>query len=141
MIFFQFSRWQVDQARKLQAQSCFTLSHKQKITRSRVPQAKIEHVLGFLLSSVLLQDVAYSINNIKFENGEKQNVSTTILTMRYNHTISYHKKFCLDVGYEPVSDSSCWRILKGINLSQRKAIVGLDDITAAGMNDSQPSPK
>ena len=110
------------------------MPHKQKITRSRVPQEKIEHFLEFLLSSGLLQDVAYGINNIKFENGEKQKVSNAILTMQYNHTISYYKNFCLDIGYEPISDSSCWRILKGINPSQRKALAGLDDITAAGMN-------
>ena len=30
--------------------------------------------------------------------------------------------------------SSCWRILKEINPSQRKALAGLDDITAGGMN-------
>ena len=90
MNFFQCSRWQVDQARKLQAQSCFTVPHKQKITRSRVPQEKIEHFMEFLLSSGLLQDVAYGINNIKFENGERQKVSNAILTMRCNHTISYY---------------------------------------------------
>ena len=61
-------------------------------------------------------------------------VSNAILTMRYNHTISYYKKNCLDIGYEPISDSSCWSILKGIDPSQRKALAGLDDITAASMN-------
>ena len=122
------------QARKLEAQSCFTLPHKHKITRSRVPQEKIEHFLEFLLLSALLQDVAYGISNIKFENGERQEVSNAILTMQYNHTISYYKKFCLDIGYEPISDSSSWRILKEINPSPRKALAGLDDITAAGMN-------
>ena len=54
--------------------------------------------------------------------------------MQYNHAISYYKKFCLGIGYEPISDSSCWRILKEINPSQRKALAGLDDITAGGMN-------
>ena len=61
-------------------------------------------------------------------------VSNAILTMRYNYTISYYKKNCSDIGYEPISDSSCWSILKGIDPSQRKALAGLDDITAASMN-------
>ena len=90
--------------------------------------------MEFLLSSGLLQDIAYGINNINFENGEREKVSNAILTMRYNHTILYYKEFCLDIGYEPISDSSCRRILKGTNPSQAKALVGLDDITAAGMN-------
>ena len=41
IIFFQCSRWHIDQARKLQAQPCFIIPHKQKITRSRVPQEKL----------------------------------------------------------------------------------------------------
>ena len=131
---FQCSKRQVDQARKLEAQSRFTVPHEHKITRLRVPQEKTEHFLEFLLLSALLQDVAYGINNIKFENGERRKVSNAILTMRYNHTISYYKKFCLDIGYAPISDSSSWRILKEINPSQRKALAGLDDITGAGMN-------
>ena len=51
MNFFQCSRWQVDQARKLQARSCFIVPHKQKIMRSRVPQEEIKHFLKFQLSS------------------------------------------------------------------------------------------
>ena len=51
MNFFQCSRWQVDQARKLQARSCFIVPHKQKNMRSRVPQEEIKHFLKFQLSS------------------------------------------------------------------------------------------
>ena len=37
-----------------------------------------------------------------------------------------------------MSDTSLWRVLpNGINPSQRKALPGLDDFTAAGMNGFQ----
>ena len=106
MNFFQCSRWEVDQAKKLQAQSCFTVPHKQKLRDQEFHKKKL--------------NISWNFN--------------VILTMRYNHTLSHYKKFCLDIGYEPISDSSCWRILKGINPSQKKALAGLDDMTAAGMN-------
>ena len=54
-----------------------------------------------LASSIDQQIPAYDINNIKFENGERQKVSNAILTMWYNHT-TYYKKFGLDIGYEPI---------------------------------------
>ena len=36
-----------------------------------------------------------------------------------------------------MSDTSLWRVLHGINPSQRKALVGFDDFTAVGMNSFQ----
>ena len=134
MNLFNCSKYQVDQARKHQAQPTFTLPSKEKNVRCRSPQEKIEHFLEFLFSSGLLQDVAYGINNIRFETGEKIKVSNAILTMRYSHTINHYKQICKEASYTPLSDSSLWRILNGIKPSQRKALAGLDDVTAAAMN-------
>ena len=89
---FNCSRYQVDQARKLQGEKCgLSIPQKEKQTRCRIPQENIEHFLEFLFSSGLLQDVAYGINKIKFDNGEEQKVANAILTMRYSHTITYYK--------------------------------------------------
>ena len=102
-----------------------------------MPQEKIEHFLEFLLPRGLLQDVAYGVNKIKFDSGEQPKVANAILTMKYSHTIAFYKNICQEINYSPVSDTSLWRVLHRINPSQRKALAGLDDFTAARMNGFQ----
>ena len=102
-----------------------------------MPQEKMEHFLEFLLSRGLLQDVAYGVNKIKFDSGEQPKVANAILTMKYSHTIAFYKDICQEINYSAMSDTSLWRVLHRINPSQRKALAGLDDFTAAGMNGFQ----
>ena len=99
-----------------------------------MPQEKIEHFLDFLFTRGLLQDVAYGVNKIKFDNGDEQKVANSILTMKYSHTTEFYKEICRETDYVPMADTSLWRILHGINPSQGKALAGLDDVRAAGMN-------
>ena len=82
----------------------------------------------------MLQDVAYGVNKIKFDNGEEQNIANAILMMKYSHTISFYQEIFQETSYVPMSDTSLWRVLHSIKPSQRKALAGLDDVTAAGMN-------
>ena len=135
MDYFSCSKYQVDRARKRQAEnSGLSFPQEQKQKRYCVSQEKVEHFLEFLISSALLQDVAYGVNKIKFHSGENQKVANAILTMKYSHIISYYMQLCQESLYSPLSDPSLWRILHGIKLSQRKALAHLDDVTAAGMN-------
>ena len=46
----------------------------------------------------------------------------------------FYRLSCQQVSYEPLSDSSLWKILHAIKPSQKKSLAGLDDVTAAGMN-------
>ena len=135
---FNCCRYIVDKARKLQPQ-CVGLVIPEKAKHSRINRltiAKVEHFLDFLFSRNLMQDVTYGVNKIKFDSGDEQKVTNSILTMKYSHTIAYYHQFCSDTSFEPFSESTLWRILRGINPSQRKSLAGLDDITTAGMNDS-----
>ena len=102
-----------------------------------MPQEKIGHFLELLFSRGLLQNVAYGVNKIKFDSGEQQKATNAILTMKYSHTIAFYKEICQKIDYSPMSDTSLWRVLHRINPSQRKALAGLDDFTAAGMNSFQ----
>ena len=100
-----------------------------------MPQEKIGHFLELLFSRGLLQNVAYGVNKIKFDSGEQQKATNAILTMKYSHTIAFYKEICQEINYSPMSDTSLWRVLpNGINPSQRKALAGLDDFTAAGIH-------
>ena len=95
---------------------------------------KVEDFVSFLFSSGLLQDVAYGVTNIKFDDGSKETIPHAILTTTYSHVISLYKDLCAEINFTPLSDSSLWRILRALKPSQRKSLSGLDDMTAAGMN-------
>ena len=123
------------QARKIQKEKPrLSIPEKKKIHRCQMPQEKIEHFLEFLFSRDLLQDVAYGVNKRKFDSSEQRKVANAILTMKYSHTIAFYKEICQEINYSPMSDTSLWRVVRGINPSQRKALASLDDFTAAGMN-------
>ena len=132
---FGCSKYAVDQARKAQAPTKgVTLPSNQKLKRNRLNMDKAEDFLAFLFSSGILQDVAYGVTNIDFDDGTKQSVPHAVLTTKYSHAISFYKEICEESNFVPLSDSSLWRILKALKPSQRKSLAGLDDITAEGMN-------
>ena len=127
------TKHQVDKARKYQRET-FVLPAKTKHKRNKLDIRKCEHFLDFIFNSGLLQDVAYGVTNIKFYCGEEQKIAHAILTTKYSHAISFYYQMCSESGYDPLSKSTLFNILKALKPSQRKSLAGLDDIQAAAMN-------
>ena len=135
---FGCSKYAVDMARKNNvANKGLLMPQKKVFTRAKLDERKCEHFLNFLFNSGLLHDVAYGVTNIKYDNGEQQKVAHAILTTKYSHAVMFYKKNCMETNYEPLSDSSLWKILHAIKPSKRKCLAGLDDVVAAGMNGFQ----
>ena len=133
--FFVCSKHYIDKARALKASEIgVTLPKNEKLKRNRMSREKFEHFLQFLFSSDILQDVAYGVTNLKFDDGTTQTVPHTVLKTKFSHAIKFYTDVCDATKFIPLSDSSMWRILKALKPSQRKSLAGLDDITAAGMN-------
>ena len=80
-----------------------------------------------------MQDVAYGVTNINYDSGDTQSVPHAILQCKYSHAIDYYLTSCEDRNVEPLSETTCWRILRAIKPSQKR-LACLDDITAEGMN-------
>ena len=138
MEIFGCSRWKIDQARAMKMQNKgVTAKEKVPFKRNRLNTEKSEHFLDFLFSSGLLQDVAYGVSKLRFDNGETQVLPNAILQNKYSHTIQFYNDVCKEIGYTPLSSSSLLRILNALKPSQRKSLAGLDDITAEGMNGFQ----
>ena len=104
---------------------------RKKYRRLKFDINKYEH---FLFCKNLLQDVAYGVTNIKFDNGDKERVTHIILITKYSRAIAFYIETCGNTQFQPLSESSLFRILKGIKLSHWKSLSGLDDITASGMS-------
>ena len=132
---FDCTKYAVEKARKLQpAMKGITIPTKEKFHRNRLNLQKCEHFVEFLFASGMLQDVAYGVSKLHFDNGSVQTIPHAVLTAKFSHVIAFYLAICKETGFVPVSESSLWRILRSLNPSQRKSLAGLDDITADGMN-------
>ena len=60
---------------------------------------KCENFLDFLFCNNLLQDVAYGVTNIKFNNGGKQRVVHAISTTKYSHAIAFYIETCENTSF------------------------------------------
>ena len=84
----------VDKGRKLKGSGKgLVIPVRKKCRCLKLDINKCEHFLDFLFSNNLLQDVAYGVTNIKFDNGDMQRVTHA------------HAQF------QPLSESSLFRIL------------------------------
>ena len=77
--------YQVDQGRKLKSLSN-RLEIPKKARRSKLIIQKCENFLDFLFNNEFLQDVAFGVTNLKFDNGDCQkiaHVSYKVLTYHF----------------------------------------------------------
>ena len=80
----------------------------------------MEHFIEFVFSSGLIQDVAYGVTKLKFDSGDEQTIPHAVLTAKYSHVIAFYLQFCKDMGYDALSESSFWRIVRALKPSQRR---------------------
>ena len=66
--------YQVDQGRKLKSLSN-RLEIPKKARRSKLIIQKCENFLDFLFNNEFLQDVAFGVTNLKFDNGDCQKIA------------------------------------------------------------------
>ena len=126
---FGFSKYMVDKRRKLKSFGKGLVIPVRNIHRHlKLDINKCEKFLDLFYNN-LLQDVVYGVTDIKFDNGDKQRVVHAILTTKYSHAIAFYIETCKNTQFQPLSESSLVRILKGINPVQQKSLSGLDDIT------------
>ena len=65
---------------------------------------------------------------------ESQRIHKTVLTVMKSRIICMYKQCCESVAYKHLSESSLYIILSKLELNQRKALSGPDNITAAGLS-------
>ena len=131
---FRCTKYQIDKSRQMAdlygpASTAPHTTH----SRQKIDQIKADHFLNYLFESGVLQDVAYGTTTLKYDSGDKQSVSHAVLTALKSHVIQDYFAYCSDVGCEPLSHTTLWNKLSTINPSQRRALGGLDNTTANGL--------
>jgi hypothetical protein len=66
-------------------------------------------------------------------NGERQEIPQEILQLQKTHAILNYKKYCRETDYEGLGTSKLYDILNSIKPAQQKAVAGLDEFVAEGV--------
>ena len=75
----------------------------EKFKRNSLNQEKSDHFLQFLFSSGILQDVAYWVTKLKFDDNTKQTILHLVLKTKYSHAISFYQDVCEESNFKPKS--------------------------------------
>ena len=130
---FHCSRHTWKKAVALSKEPKFKLPDKIPFKRNRLNVSKCEHFLEYIFANGFVQDTAFGSRKLKFDAGNTQEIPRAILTCKYSHVIGAYLHACEMTDFDPVSESSLWRVLRELKPSQQKSLGGLDDIFAAGM--------
>lgn len=93
---------------------------------------KGQHFLNFLMSGSLLQEEAYGVTTIKFDNGVKKVVSNSMLMCLKQHAIKSYQNYCTDIGYPSLSERSLRYLLDMMQPKIRRRLSGADNYLVHG---------
>ena len=80
--------------------------------QSRMDPAKVEHFLDFIGSPSFLQDVAYGTKMLKISDGERLEISNVVRTVIASTLVKLYLSYCAETGFQPISRSTLFNILK-----------------------------
>ena len=94
--------------------------------------AKVDHFSEFSNRPYFHQDVSFGVRVVKLDSGAQFTMPNVIRTVTKSTLISEYHKHCKESQFEPLSNSTLFRILDARAASQRKSLQGLDNIAADG---------
>lgn len=100
---------------------------------SRLSIEKAQHFVDYLLSTGMLQEMAYGTTKLKFESGEKLCVSNTVLNGIREHAVKTYIIHCKDIYYEPLGRTSLLSLLAKMRPQVRKKLAGIDSFVVEGI--------
>ena len=101
-------------------------------TRMRVSLVQLDHLLTFITSPHVIQDLPFGHRNLQLSNGQVIETPNVIRTMIKQRTITQYVQYCEETYFIPFSTSTMNRILTSCSASVRKSLQGLDYISAEG---------
>lgn len=117
-------------ARKIQneaeSQQLTLVPVEKKLNRKKLNLDLARDFIDFIISVGSLEQTAHLSTTLKFDSGEKQIVSQSILTGIKHHIICDYIEFCKNIGKPTLSQSTLYKILETIKPSKKKALGSLD---------------
>ena len=104
----------------------------QRQTRMAVPQAKLDHFLDFITSSLIIQDLPFGVKSIKLSSKEVITVPNVVRLMIPESIATQYQTYAEECGLTPLSRSTLMRLLSVCSASVLKSLQGLHYISATG---------
>ena len=91
---------------------------------------KIDHFIGFTSSPHFVQDVAHGTRTLKLSSGETISMPNVVRNMVAARIIKQYVSYCKEIAFNHLSERKLYRVLKYCPALQKKALQGLDNISA-----------
>ncbi|CAC5418232.1 unnamed protein product [Mytilus coruscus] len=108
--------------------------NKPKVYRMKLSKLKLTHFIEFIMNPLYSSVVGFGQTVLKLSSNEKIPIPKVIRNLIHARIISIYQSFCNGYDFETFSRASLYRILKVCHASKQRALQGLDNITAAGIN-------
>lgn len=130
----EVSKYQLTQAKK------HLLSHGRGQSPPPIPKyrlgltlAKIDHFIGFMCTPNFVQEVAHGTRTLKLSSVETISMPNVVRNIISARIIKQYISYCKDTQFAHLSERELYRVLKFCPAQQRKALQGLDIISADGL--------
>ena len=128
------SKWRIDQSR------CHATDvgegqpiHDKPIFRARLDPVKTDHFVDYISRPCFLQDVAYGTQKLKLDSGGHAVIPAVIRTLIPSRIVAQYQAYSREIGFDPASERTLFRILEVCSASMQKSLHGLDYITTDGV--------
>ncbi|XP_061172966.1 uncharacterized protein LOC133182226 [Saccostrea echinata] len=105
-----------------------------KIYRIRLTRPKLLHFIEYVSMPSISQVLRFGAMQLHLSSGEKVQIPKVIRYAVSARIIANYQEYCKESDFETFSRASLYRILKACRASKRKAMHGLDNTTALGMD-------
>ena len=94
---------------------------------------KIDHFIGFTSSPHFVKDVGHGTRTLKLSSGETISMPHVVRNMVAARIIKQYVSYCKEIAFNHLSERELYRVLKYCPAQQKKALQGLDNISADGL--------
>jgi len=93
---------------------------------------KLDHFLAFITSTHIIQDLPFGEKTLKLSSNAEIKVPNVVRSLIPEHIVLQYLGYCKYVGFTPMSRCTLCKVLRVCSASTRKALQGLDYVSAAG---------
>ena len=132
---FASKRYLVDKSRQLKAHNSVWGDSEDSSPghRMKLDMSKIEHFLDFLFENKYLEDTYYGTTTLKLEDGTMFEIPQVVSTTIQSYVITVYQNHCATINYQPLTASCLHNVMDSCKSVQRKALHGVDNYTADGL--------
>ena len=132
---FGCSKYLAEKARQLKAKDSLWDHSKDSDSfhRMRLDMSREQHFLDFVFQNRCFEDAYFGTSSLKLEDGTMFEIPQVVSTTIQSYVITIYESHCDSTNYQPLSPSCLRNITKSCNSVQRKALHGVDNYTADGL--------